>query len=135
VKKTVVAFAAGAAISSAFALFLVFRLESLPLPAFREVRASYRPSEARLLDRRGEIIHALRVDRTVRCLEWTSLSDVSPALVRAVVRSEDKRFHEHAGVDWIALTGAAADVLVHGGRRGASTVTMQLASLLDGRSG
>ena len=134
-KKTVVAFAAGAAILLPLAAFLVLRLESLPLPAFREVRASYRPSEARLLDRRGEIIHALRVDRTVRCLEWTSLSDVSPALVRAVVRSEDKRFHEHAGIDWIALTGAAADVIVHGGRRGASTVTMQLASLLDGRSG
>ncbi len=134
-KKTVVACAGGAAICFAFALFLVSRLEPRPLPTFREVRASYRPSEAHLLDRRGEILHALRVDRTVRCLEWTPLSDVSPALVRAVVRSEDKRFHEHVGVDWIALTGAAADALVHGGRRGASTVTMQLASLLDGRNG
>ena len=132
VKTVVVAFAAGAAILLALAAFLVLRLEPRPLPAFREVRGSYRPSEARLLDRHGEILHALRIDRTVRCLEWTPLSDVSPSLVRAVVRSEDKRFHEHAGVDWIALTGAAADVLVHGGRRGASTVTMQLASLLDG---
>jgi membrane peptidoglycan carboxypeptidase len=104
VKKTVVAFAAGAAISSAFVFFLVFRLESRPLPAFREVRASYRSSEARLLDRRGEIIHALQVDRTVRCLNGRLCPAFLP-LVRAVVRSEDKRFHEHAGVDWIALTG------------------------------
>ncbi len=134
-KKTVVAFAACAAIGSAIALFLVFRPGPHPFPAFQEVRASYRPSDARLLDRHGQVIHALRVDRTVRCLEWTSLSDVSPALVRAVLRSEDKRFHEHSGVDWIALTSAAADALVHRGRRGASTVTMQLASLLDGRNG
>jgi penicillin-binding protein 1C len=134
-KKIVVAFVAGAAILLALAACLVFRPEFRPLPAFREVRASYRPSEARLLDRRGGILHALRVDRTVRCLEWTPLSDISPALVRAVVRSEDKRFHEHAGVDWIALTGAAADALAHGGRRGASTVTMQLASVLEGRTG
>lgn len=131
-KRIVVAFAAGAAIILALAAFLVLRVEPRPLPTFQEVRASYRPSEARLLDRHGEIIHALRVDRTVRCLEWTPLSGISPALVRAVVRSEDKRFRDHVGVDWIALTGAAADALAHGGRRGASTVTMQLASLLDG---
>src|SRR5688572_16693998 len=35
--------------------------------------------------------------------EWIPLSDVSPALLRAVVVAEDYRFREHRGVDWISL--------------------------------
>ena len=39
----------------------------------------------------------------VRRLAWTPLTEVSPALVTVVVSSEDKRFYQHAGVDWTAL--------------------------------
>jgi penicillin-binding protein 1C len=58
------------------------------------------------------------------------LQDFSPALLDAVVASEDARFFEHAGVDWQAVAGALHRN-AHGGRRGASTLTMQLAGLLD----
>jgi len=129
VRRTLLAAATGAACLAALAAAFPSAAPR-PLPSYREVRAAWQPSEARLLDCRGEILHELRVDPTARRLEWTSLSEVSPALVRAVLRSEDKRFHEHAGADWFALAGAAAQAVLGDGRRGASTVTMQLLSLL-----
>nr|MBP8138287.1 penicillin-binding protein 1C [Alicycliphilus sp.] len=48
------------------------------------------------------------------------------------VLSEDKRFHEHSGVDWAAVSAAAWGNLWNQRTRGASTLTMQLAGLLDG---
>jgi len=49
-------------------------------PDFPEVRAAHRPSEARLLDRAGRVLHERRVDLRVRRLPWTPLERISPAL-------------------------------------------------------
>lgn len=100
-------------------------------PAFAAVRDAWRPSERRLLDRRGEPLHERRVDRDGRRLAWVALEEVSPALVAAVVAAEDRRFRAHDGVDLRALAAAAWQTLRGGGRRGGSTISMQLASLLD----
>jgi len=51
------------------------------------VRADYRTSEKQLLDRRGEILHELRVDATRRRLGWTAIADISPVTLEAVVRA------------------------------------------------
>ena len=101
------------------------------LPSFDEVRASHRLSDAVLLDRHGSVIHEMRVDPTGRRLEWIGLADISPALARSVVAAEDRRFHEHGGVDWGALGVSLARHVASGGTRGASTISMQLASRLD----
>ena len=101
------------------------------LPSFEEVRASYRLSDALLLDRHGSVIHEMRVDPTGRRLEWVALTDISPALARAVVAAEDRRFHDHDGVDWRALGASLVRHVASGGSRGASTIAMQLASRLD----
>ena len=104
-------------------------------PTFAEVRAAFRPSEAVLLDRGGTVLATARIDRSVRRLDWVALDEVSPALVAAVVAGEDKRFFEHDGVDWTGLAIAAWDSawrVVDGRRpRGGSTLTMQLAGLVD----
>jgi monofunctional biosynthetic peptidoglycan transglycosylase len=55
---------------------------------------------------------------------WTDLDAISPHLVRAVLSSEDARFCEHAGIDWVELQNALDDD-DDGRMRGASTVTMQ----------
>lgn len=73
----------------------------------------------------------LRTDPSTRRLEWTTLADVSPALRTALVLSEDRRFYEHAGVDWSAVGAAAWANLWNARTRGASTITMQLAGLVD----
>ena len=101
------------------------------LPSFEEVRASHRLSDALLLDRHGSVIHEMRVDPTGRRLEWVALTDISPALARAVVAAEDRRFHDHDGVDWRALGVSVLRHVASGGSRGASTISMQLASRLD----
>ncbi len=101
------------------------------LPTFDEVRADFRPSDAVLLSREGEAIQRVRLDGSVRRGQWVELKDISPALRTALVLSEDRRFHEHSGVDWAAVSAAAWANLWNRRTRGASTITMQLAGLLD----
>lgn len=98
---------------------------------FEQVKAGYKPSDTLLLDRQGEVLHRLRTDTSVRRGQWVALADVSPALRTALVLSEDKRFYEHSGVDWRAVSAAAWANLWNTKTRGASTITMQLAGLLD----
>ena len=102
------------------------------LPSYEEVRADFRPSDTLILSREGEVVQRLRTDATVRRGQWVPLADVSPALRTALVLSEDKRFYEHSGVDWRAASAAAWGNLWNQRTRGASTITMQLAGLLDG---
>jgi penicillin-binding protein 1C len=104
-------------------------------PSFDDVRATYATSESQVVDRRGVPIGSVRIDHRVRKLAWTPLADISPALSAALVAGEDKRFYEHAGVDWTGLAVAAWDSAWRAadGRRprGGSTLTMQLAALID----
>ncbi|MBI0139354.1 monofunctional biosynthetic peptidoglycan transglycosylase [Bartonella sp. W8125] len=56
--------------------------------------------------------------------EWTSIEDISPHLVYAVMMSEDGQFCFHNGVDWDELKTVISR---NGGpNRGASTITMQM---------
>jgi len=100
-------------------------------PTFDEVRARWHPSEAQLLDRNGVPVHEMRIDRHGRRFAWTPLDEISPALTQAIVTSEDHRFWSHRGVDVIAIVSSAARGILGGRSRGASTITMQLAALLD----
>jgi penicillin-binding protein 1C len=100
------------------------------LPDFAEVRDAYTPTEAYLLDRHGEVVQVQREDYSRRRLPWVPLTQVSPALVQAIVQAEDRRFTQHAGVDLRALAGAGAQDAA-GRHRGASTITMQLVAQLD----
>ena len=102
-----------------------------PLPSFAAVKAAHRPSDITLLDRHGVSVQTLRVDKDVRRLAWVPLADMSPALLTAIVLSEDRRFWEHSGVDWSAAARSAWGNLIDTRTRGASTLTMQLAGLLD----
>lgn len=101
------------------------------LPSFDEVKGNFRPSDTVLLSREGEELQRLRTDASVRRGPWVALADMSPALREALVRSEDQRFYAHSGVDWRAVSAAAWGQLWHQRTRGASTITMQLAGLLD----
>ncbi|BET12463.1 transglycosylase domain-containing protein [Pandoraea sputorum] len=101
------------------------------VPSFDEVRQDWRASDWILLDRRGEPLQRLRADMQAQRGDWVTLADVSPAFREALIVSEDKRFYEHSGVDWRGVAAAAWGNLWHSRTRGASTLTMQLAGLLD----
>ncbi|HET9619856.1 MAG TPA: penicillin-binding protein 1C [Kofleriaceae bacterium] len=63
-----------------------------------------------------------------------ALDAVDPRFIAALLALEDKRFWRHAGVDPIAIVRAAASDLRHARRvSGGSTLTMQLARLLEPR--
>ena len=118
---------------SAAAIFLIAAIThpAWAVATFDDVKREYRPSDTLVLDRSGEVIQRLRTDATVRRGQWVALPDVSPALRTALVLSEDKRFYEHSGVDWRAVSAAAWGNLWATKTRGASTLSMQLAGLLD----
>ncbi len=101
------------------------------VPSFDEVRQDWRASDWILLDRHGEPLQRLRADMNAQRGDWVTLADVSPAFREALIVSEDKRFYEHSGVDWRGVAAAAWGNLWHTRTRGASTLTMQLAGLLD----
>ncbi len=105
------------------------------VPSFAEVKAGYGTSEAVLLDRHGAPLSEVRIDAKVRQLDWIRLENISPPVAQTLIANEDKRFFEHAGVDWSGLAGAAWDSVwrtLDGRRpRGGSTLTMQLAGMLD----
>lgn len=57
---------------------------------------------------------------------WTPLEQIAPSLPLAVAASEDARFCQHGGVDWVEFRNAMRTVDEDGlPTRGASTLTMQ----------
>lgn len=113
------------------ALLVAVALPAAAVPSFDEVRAAHRPSDTVYVDRHGAPLHTLRTDLRVRRLAWMPLEQASPALREAIVLGEDRRFWQHGGVDWRALAAAAWANAWNEKTRGASTLTMQLAGLLD----
>ena len=115
----------------ALAVALAVATAAQAVPRFDEVKVAHAVSDLTLLDRHGVPLQTLRVDPTVRRLPWVPLQDLSPALLQAIVVSEDRRFWEHGGVDWAAAARSAWANLIDTRTRGASTLTMQLAGLID----
>ncbi len=101
------------------------------VPPFALVRDGLQPSNVVLLDRHGmPLAEDFRPYQQLR-LEWTPLRSLSPATLQTLLTAEDQRFFEHPGVDWRAFVAALWQNLWSSRLRGASTLTMQLAGLLD----
>src|SRR2546425_1449414 len=82
-----------------------------------------------LRDRNGKLLRiTLSADQKFRI--WTPLEGISPDLIDATLRYEDKYYSRHPGVNPVALARGAADLLrFHRATTGGSTITMQLARL------
>jgi penicillin-binding protein 1C len=83
----------------------------------------------RVRDRNDNLLRVtLTADQKYRI--WTPLREISPSLINAAVRFEDKYFGQHPGVNPVPLFRAAWNLARYGNpRAGASTITMQLARL------
>ena len=56
------------------------------------------------------------------------IEQVPPLLKEAFIASEDDRFYEHPGVDWMAIVRAVVGLVsTHEKKQGGSTITMQVA--------
>jgi len=83
----------------------------------------------RVRDRNGNVLRVtLTADQKYRI--WTPLKEISPELVDATLRFEDKYYDKHPGVNPVSLVRATWHlVFSRGAHAGASTITMQLARL------
>lgn len=93
-------------------------------PDVSQLRARIPDEASVILDRDGEEISKLYVKRRI-VVPTDSIADV---MLDAIVAIEDRRFHEHNGVDWVRVAGASwQNVKSMGISQGSSTITMQLA--------
>jgi penicillin-binding protein 1C len=86
-----------------------------------------------VLDRDGRLLRAF----TTAAGRWrlpVDVADVDPRLLQMLVAYEDHRYFVHSGIDWAAVARALGQIVER--RRivsGASTLTMQVARLLEPR--
>lgn len=57
---------------------------------------------------------------------WASYKDIPEGLINSAIAIEDKRFLDHAGVDWITTGRACIKMFLGTGSAGGSTLTQQL---------
>lgn len=83
----------------------------------------------RVRDRNGNVLRVtLTADQKYRI--WTPLKEISPELINATLRFEDKYYGTHPGVNPVSLLRATWNLAFsRGTHAGASTITMQLARL------
>jgi penicillin-binding protein 1C len=86
-----------------------------------------------VLDRDGRLLRAYATEDG----RWrlpANVGDVDPRFLKMLFAYEDRRFHDHYGVDPVALARAALQLAETGGIvSGGSTLTMQVARLLEPR--
>ncbi len=92
------------------------------------------PASTIVVDHAGKLLSAF----TTADGRWRLPADVAtvdPRFVRMLIAYEDRRFRDHAGIDPLASGRAALQALRYGRLvSGSSTLTMQTARLVEGRS-
>jgi monofunctional biosynthetic peptidoglycan transglycosylase len=117
-KVIIAALAAIAILYHGWILFRVFRLKGS------------NPSGTALMEQRSAESRE-RGEEVKRIQTWMPYDRISRNLVRAVLAGEDSRFFDHSGFDWEEINKALEEDWKEGRfRRGASTITQQLAKNL-----
>ncbi len=103
---------------------------ALALPAFEETKGNWRAQSdfaVTLLDRYGnEIGH-----RGIIHEDSVPIDELPDTLIKAVLATEDRRFFDHYGIDFLGLSRAISENARAGGVvQGGSTLTQQLAKNL-----
>ncbi|WP_035640761.1 penicillin-binding protein 1C [Bradyrhizobium sp. ORS 375] len=113
-----------------FALALTAYTISLGLLPLQEAKAV----STTIVDRHGKLLRAYAMADGRWRLPVSAKKDVDPTYLKLLFAYEDQRFYEHHGVDPRALARAAIQLGSHGHIvSGGSTITMQLARLLEPR--
>jgi len=101
---------------------LFIYISKFELPDTKELEEpNYEIATRILADDGRELGKAFRLNRV-----WLKYEDINPAIIDALVSTEDERYFQHSGVD---AKGTLRAVIFLGKRGGASTITQQLAKL------
>src|SRR5712671_3301125 len=102
-------------------------LGPLPLEQARQVSAT-------VVDRNGKLLRAYAMADGRWRLPADTRTGVDPGYLKLLLAYEDRRFYSHGGIDPLALTRAAFQLASRGRIvSGGSTITMQLARLMEPR--
>lgn len=110
------------------------------LPSVSDLDVLEFSGQTRVYDRNnaliGTLTPSLSSGKTVN-RDLMKLEDISPWLQKAVVTSEDRRFYEHHGVDYIGIARGLLKGLLHNDLEGGSSITQQVVknTLLDDLQG
>jgi penicillin-binding protein 1C len=127
IKLLAAASAAVGVIVTAVFVAWVISLGPLPLAQARQVSTS-------IVDRNGKLLRAYAMADGRWRLPVDAKTAVDPGYLKLLLAYEDRRFRSHAGVDPLALGRAAFQLLTRGHIvSGGSTITMQLARLMEPR--
>ncbi|WP_082077121.1 penicillin-binding protein 1C [Bradyrhizobium sp. LTSPM299] len=113
-------------VTGAFASWVAL-LGPLPLAEAEQVSTT-------VVDRNGKLLRAYAMADGRWRLPVDAKAAVDPTYLKLLFAYEDKRFYEHHGIDPLALSRAAFQLLTSGHIvSGGSTITMQLARLMEPR--
>ena len=113
----------GWALAAVPLLFFLYVLVLLPFtPAISDIRKAKSEQPTRVMSADGkELAEFKRSNR-----EWVALDGISPHVIDALIATEDHRFYQHHGIDWVRTASAVMHTF-SGDRQGGSTLTQQLA--------
>ncbi len=118
--------AAGLILTGVFAAWVV-SLGPLPLAQARQISTT-------IVDRNGKLLRAYAMADGRWRLPVDAKTGIDPGYLKLLLAYEDRRFYSHGGVDPFALGRAALQLISRGHIvSGGSTITMQLARLMEPR--
>jgi penicillin-binding protein 1C len=118
--------AVGLILTGVFAAWAV-SLGPLPLAQARQVSTT-------IVDRNGKLLRAYAMADGRWRLPVDARTGIDPGYLKLLLAYEDRRFYSHGGVDPFALGRAALQLITRGHIvSGGSTITMQLARLMEPR--
>jgi penicillin-binding protein 1C len=121
--------AAAAVCLIATAVFATWVVSLGPLPLTQAEQVS-----TTVIDRNGKLLRAYAMADGRWRLPVDARTGVDPTYLRLLLAYEDRRFYAHGGVDLLALSRAALQLITRGHIvSGGSTITMQLARLMEPR--
>ncbi|MGM4927833.1 penicillin-binding protein 1C [Tardiphaga sp. 619_E2_N8_5] len=127
IRKAVAAATVVVVLTGAATAAWVASLGPLPLDQARKISTT-------VIDRNGKLLRAYAMSDGRWRLPVDARTSVDPGYLNILLGYEDKRFYSHHGVDPLALGRAALQLVTRGEIvSGGSTITMQLARLIEPR--
>lgn len=111
-----------------FVLLLCLVWAFADIPSFEELENPESKLATQVISEEGEILTTFHIENR----SYVSYDELSPNLVNAAVATEDVRFYDHSGIDFVSLGRVMFKTLLMGdsGQGGGSTITQQLAKTL-----
>jgi penicillin-binding protein 1A len=105
------------------ALVLLYVLVLIPFtPSIGDLSKAKSATPSKVLSNDGVVLAEFkRINR-----QWVPLEKIAPAVIDALIATEDRRFYDHHGIDFRRTVGALVATL-SGDLQGGSTLTQQLA--------